>query len=253
MGRRTQIEEYIGKRYNNCVILGEAVELKVYGAFTVRCKCDCGNEFEVRLNALKTGNTKGCGCQMNASATPRKSNARNLTGMVFGNLTAVSRYPTPKGKKTKWKCLCACGNTAIVQTYHLTNQHTQSCGCIRSAGERKLAEELRKNGIPFSVQTTFDGCKHSNPLRFDFFIPRAFALVEFQGRQHYEPIGFFGGEEALRNNQKRDKIKRDFCEREGIELIEIRYDALDEISTVLEKIKSNIVDSETAKLADLLD
>lgn len=255
MGRRTKIEECIGKRYGNCVIIGEANELKVYGSFTVRCICDCGNEFDVRLCALKSGNTKGCGCQKNAvqSDERRMKRIRDLTGMTFGNLTVISLHPTQKYTKTKWKCLCACGNITIVSAYPLTHGHTTSCGCVKSIGENLLSEYLRNNGISFFVQKVFNQCKNIKPLRFDFYIPRAFVVVEFQGKQHYEPIGFFGGEEALRSCQERDEIKRNFCNGEGIELIEIKYDALDKIPLAIEKIKSYIVDSETSKLADLLE
>lgn len=33
--------------------------------------------------------------------------------------------------KSKWKCLCDCGNTSIVIGYRLKTAHTKSCGCIR--------------------------------------------------------------------------------------------------------------------------
>ncbi len=54
----------IGIKYNSLLIIRE-VEPDVYSSGTKRkflCQCDCGKELTVRLNSLKTGNTKSCGC-----------------------------------------------------------------------------------------------------------------------------------------------------------------------------------------------
>ena len=132
MGRKANIEDYIGKRYNHCVIIGEASNLKVYGETTVRCKCDCGNEFDVRLWALKSGNTKGCGCLIRESSRlSGQKCAIDLTGQKFGRLTVISRYG-PSNGGLKWNCICKCGNEVVVRGYKLRKGITKSCGCLRS-------------------------------------------------------------------------------------------------------------------------
>ena len=50
------------------------------------------------------------------------------------------------------------------------------------------------------------------------------SCIEFNGIQHYFPIDIFGGEEALDLNQKRDEIKRNYCEENGINFIVIKQD-----------------------------
>ena len=57
---------------------------------------------------------------------------------------------------------------------------------------------------------------------------RGSSLIEYQGKQHYEPIDFAGKGEKwanklFRSNQKRDKIKRGYCIKNNIPLIEIPY------------------------------
>jgi hypothetical protein len=52
-------------------------------------------------------------------------------------------------------------------------------------------------------------------------------LVEFQGKQHYEAVSFFGGEEGFKGRWRRDQIKREFCRKNDIPLLEIRYDDKD--------------------------
>lgn len=54
--------------------------------------------------------------------------ALDLTGVVFGRLTAQARGQT-QGRKTMWSCVCQCGNTKDVRTDHLTEGKVRSCGC----------------------------------------------------------------------------------------------------------------------------
>lgn len=54
----------------------------------------------------------------------------------------------------------------------------------------------------------------------DIFIPSINVGIEYQGKQHFEAIDFFGGEEALEQNKLRDKTKRERCQRMGVKLIE---------------------------------
>lgn len=51
---------FVGKRFGRLVIL-EYVGKK-HGNYIVRCLCDCGKEHIVRLDCLRNGDTKSCGC-----------------------------------------------------------------------------------------------------------------------------------------------------------------------------------------------
>jgi hypothetical protein len=53
----------------------------------------------------------------------------------------------------------------------------------------------------------------------DIFIPELKIAVEYQGRQHTEPIEFFGGLEAFIKNQERDIRKKKLCEENGVILL----------------------------------
>jgi len=48
--------------------------------------------------------------------------------------------------------------------------------------------------------------------------------IEFDGRQHFESVKGFGGDEQLKKTQYNDQIKNDFCEENNIKLIRLRYD-----------------------------
>ena len=69
-------------------------------------------------------------------------------------------------------------------------------------------------------------------------------LIEFHGRQHYEPVEAFGGEEEFKETIKRDAFKRSLAREYKIPLLEFNYKQLKELSKekfeefVISKIKS---------------
>ena len=58
----------------------------------------------------------------------------------------------------------------------------------------------------------------------DLYIPSTRTAVEYQGIQHYHPVEFFGGEEALAQRQELDHTKRLLCEENDVRLVEWPYD-----------------------------
>ena len=58
----------------------------------------------------------------------------------------------------------------------------------------------------------------------DLYIPSLKTAIEYQGIQHYLPIGFFGGEEALSLRQELDQRKKQLCKENAVRLIEWPYD-----------------------------
>jgi Zn finger protein HypA/HybF involved in hydrogenase expression len=106
---------------------------------------------------------------------------------------------------------------------HITqNQGCPLCSPI-SIGEDKINKFLIKEKIGYIKQKTFEGCKDKKLLKFDFYLPKYNICIEFDGKQHYEPIEFFGGKEGFIEIQKRDIIKNEYCKNNNIELIRILY------------------------------
>ena len=58
----------------------------------------------------------------------------------------------------------------------------------------------------------------------DIFVPSRKIAFEYQGRQHYHAVEYFGGEKQLQQQKERDNKKRQKCGENGIKLIEWRYD-----------------------------
>lgn len=54
---------------------------------------------------------------------------RDITGLVFGRLTALYQIDRKAERVHYWHCLCTCGNTTDVLKGSLTSGTTKSCGC----------------------------------------------------------------------------------------------------------------------------
>lgn len=63
----------------------------------------------------------------------RSAKLKDLSRQVFGRLTVsfLSEHRAKGRKRTRWNCLCACGNRIEVTADNLTGGVTKSCGCYR--------------------------------------------------------------------------------------------------------------------------
>lgn len=54
----------------------------------------------------------------------------SMVGERYGRLVVVGRAGTNKRRLATWKCICDCGNEAVVSGRCLRNGDTKSCGCL---------------------------------------------------------------------------------------------------------------------------
>lgn len=109
--------------------------------------------------------------------------------------------------------------------------------------EKRVSDHLKKSGYHFDRQVWFDECRNERVLPFDFAVydkDKLICLIEYQGMQHYEPVELFGGREQLRVQKLHDRIKREFCKKNNIPLIEIPYWEIDNIEKTLNKKLNNL-------------
>lgn len=95
--------------------------------------------------------------------------------------------------------------------------------CHESKGERKIRLWLEKHNIDYNFQYPFENCRDNKPLPFDFYLPNYNMCIEYDGKQHFEPIEHFGGQEAFEITVKHDNIKNEYCKDNGILLLRIPY------------------------------
>lgn len=96
--------------------------------------------------------------------------------------------------------------------------------CKRSRGEEIISLILDELNIEYKEQYSIDiDSEIRNKFVVGFYIPSKNCIIEFNGEQHYKAMEFFGGEVQLHDQQKRDNELREYCEHNGIKLIEIPY------------------------------
>lgn len=82
--------------------------------------------------------------------------------------------------------------------------------------------------------------KTGGQMSYDIFITGLNIAIEYQGKQHFEAVDFFGGQEAFEKTIERDKLKRELSEQNGIKLIYINYWEDISLSFIKEKIENTV-------------
>ena len=147
---------------------------------------------------------------------------------------------------TKIKIICYMhGIFKQTPTKHLCGNGCPICN--ESKGENTITKYLLNNSINFEREKKFDNCKGKRRvLSFDFYLPEYNILIEFDGRQHFEPVNFHGcsDEQAQKSYlelKENDKIKNDFAKLNNYHLLRIKFDQINKIEKILKVYESRIV------------
>lgn len=90
-----------------------------------------------------------------------------------------------------------------------------------SKGHRAVKAYLDSKGIRYIEEHKYKDCRFVKKLRFDFYLPDYNILIEFDGRQHFMPVKFFGGISSFDVQVKKDNIKAKYCMKNRISLIRV--------------------------------
>ena len=215
-------EEYIEdvKKINpNIKVLGKYVNAKT--PLLHKCLID---DFE--WSPVPSSILNGYGCpvcgrkRLKESLTKTHEEYVEQLKIINPNIIAIEKY-----SKTNTPILHRC----LIDNFEWMARPTNvlnGCGCPkcnRSKGELKISMWLDKNNIFYEPQMRFDDCCDIKTLPFDFYIPSLKIAIEYDGKQHFEPIEYFGGEESFEILQKHDAIKNEYCKNNGISLLRIPY------------------------------
>lgn len=141
-------------------------------------------------------------------------------------------------KKVWWKCLqCNYEWKAII----INRSKEKGTGCPKcksSKGEKEVSKILNQLSIRYKKQYKFKDLKQK---RFDFslfkkYVRTPYAVIEYHGIQHYEPVSFSNNldpQQCLINNKKNDNIKKQFCIDNDIKYLEIPYTKYNNIKKII--------------------
>ncbi len=164
----------------------------------------------------------GFGCEICGGSGKLNTNifilkAKSIHGNTFDYSETIY-----SGNREKVKIICQ-KHGEFEQT---PNAHLAGNGCFmckESKGEKEIRLLLEGNGISYISQHRFDDCRNILPLPFDFYLPEHNICIEYDGEHHFIIKEFFGGERGLKDRQKKDNIKTDYCNKNNIKLLRIKY------------------------------
>ena len=110
------------------------------------------------------------------------------------------------------------GDFLATPNAHLDGKGCPSCNI--SKGERAIELFLIRNDIKYTKEKRFLGCIDKKQLRFDFYLPEYNTCVEYDGYWHFHP--YRHDIKRLKNIQRKDKIKNNYCYNNLISLIRIK-------------------------------
>ncbi len=73
---------------------------------------------------------------------------------------------------------------------------------------------------------------------YDVYIISKKTAIEYQGKQHSEPVEFFGGQESFEKQQERDARKRQLSKENKVKLVYINYDEPITEALIRERVES---------------
>lgn len=204
----------------------------------------CGKYFETKPVCIITLDS-GCPyCSSQKAADTRRRTVEEIKERVKNDRFDGHEYEfidNGKFKTTHSKVDIRhniCGNIINVRLEDFFREKTSCKFCNGFLPFKKIFNFLNNNKIKFKTEVCFSDCVFESNLRFDFQIFKddgEFILLEYDGRQHFEPVDYFGGEEDFKLRVKRDKFKNLYCKEKGIKLIRIPYYEFNNLEKVLEE------------------
>lgn len=135
------------------------------------------------------------------------------------------------------------GDFEITIKSHLNGNGCPRCGSTglmprESKNLLKVDKILVNNKV--KKEKRFSDCRNIYPLPFDRYVEELNLCIEYDGRQHFEDVGFLSND-YLSQQQKHDAIKTEYCINNGINLLRIKYtqDAEVEIKNMLKLLKDH--------------
>lgn len=229
-------EEFIDKLHEvnpNIQVLGTYKNSRT----KIKCKCKIdGHEWEAKPDDL----LKGHGCPQCMKITHEKFIQRfNKLNPYANDIEVLGTYI---GSQTKIKCKCKKDEYEWEATPSNLLRGTGCPKCNTSKGEKRIAQYLDNLGIKYIYDKPyFEDLVGTGGrlLRPDFIIPSLKIWIEFDGRQHFEPVDFTSkwNEQQLQEQfkivQQNDQIKNQYAKDNNWTLIRIPFTEYDNIEQIL--------------------
>ncbi len=198
----------------------EATDKRADRKIVWKCQCSCGNIAYVHSVNLIHGITKSCGCLARELSSERfkkfmkeNSKIKDITGQVFGRLTALEATEKRECSSVVWKCKCSCGNIAYVSSHSLTKGSVNSCGCLQKEVSYQNIQRFQKENFFENTNVTLLSKKEPNKnnkigirgVCFDTRLNKYLAYITFKKKRYN--LGVFSNKEEATKIRKEAEEK----------------------------------------------
>lgn len=215
-GNYTIIQEPINKKSDDKIIL---------------CCNNCGYVRKTDVYTFVHSSTKCPKCEIKNVHLTKDEVRKEILNITNGKIELIGDYIN-NVTSTLFKCK-ECGFTWRTKPGNIkTGTRCPKCSRKESRGEVCVRKWLEKHNINFIQEYPISSTGARNQ-KIDFYIPHLRIGIEYNGIQHYEPIEHFGGQEGFEKTIKRDYNKKEYCRKNNIKLITIKYTDYKNINKIL--------------------
>lgn len=147
-----------------------------------------------------------------------------------------------KSHSKHWNCKFTrfeCQRIRIYGDYCTLHENNEERSRIKSKGEEEVATILDKLQCEY-ISNKVVKVSVDKFMYLDFSLPKLNKAIEYDGKQHFESVIYWGGDNGLAYRQENDRIKNEYCKNNNIDLLRIRYDD----DNIEQKIKEFIDNTE---------
>lgn len=203
--------------------------------------CKIHGEFIISYKTLKLG----CGCpdcNKNNNKRSRRTYDLKYIQKLANKKNGVCIEEKYLGRRIKHRFKCENGNIFSTSPDMIERKDKDVwCNCKlckprrSSKGEDSIEEFLIENNISYEKEKRFTDLRSDANMKlpFDFYLPDYNILIEYDGKQHYEPVKYYGGEKTMLRTQVNDKIKNSYVRNSCMCLIRIPYTEKQNIKSIL--------------------
>jgi thiol-disulfide isomerase/thioredoxin len=180
----------------------------------LKWRCSEGHVFEMCYNSVKKGHWCPV-CAGNAS-----KNMEDLDSLAKeNNGVCLSKKYIHSREKLKWKC----SKGHIFEASYNKVQQGQWCPyCAYGKSEnkfREIIEDILDAEFPRKYPPWLINPETGHKLQLDGYNKELGIAFEYQGHQHFKRAYYDKSDNALKERQARDKIKKELCKKQGITLL----------------------------------
>lgn len=177
----------------------------------------------------------------------QKEFEREVFDIVGTEYLVLSEYVNTKTKIKMVHNKHGCNHVYYVSPHHFLYNNRRCPKCNESKGEERVSSILDQKKLLYIREYKFGNLRNKKQLQFDFAVfnekKEPLFLIEYDGKQHFEPVQFGGiaiieAKENLEKQIKNDLLKDSYCKENNIDLLRIPYWEFENIENKInEKMK----------------